>query len=112
MEKEKALNTAIQQIERSHGKGSIMRFGEVAASREVQVIPTGALCLDLALSITGIAGPEADRTEKPVGLTHLWLAAGDGGESRRFVFEGDRWGNRRHAVSEALSLLLGRLGEA
>ncbi|HZV51320.1 MAG TPA: recombinase RecA [Candidatus Dormibacteraeota bacterium] len=67
MEKEKALNTAIQQIERSHGKGSIMRFGEVAASREVQVIPTGALCLDLALGVGGmprgrvveIYGPES-----------------------------------------------------
>jgi len=67
VEKEKALNTAIQQIERSHGKGSIMRFGEVAASREVHVIPTGALCLDLALGVGGmprgrvveIYGPES-----------------------------------------------------
>jgi recombination protein RecA len=67
VEQEKALNTAIQQIERSHGKGSIMRFGEVAASREVHVIPTGALCLDLALGVGGmprgrvveIYGPES-----------------------------------------------------
>jgi recombination protein RecA len=67
VEKEKALNTAIQQIERSHGKGSIMRFGEAAASREVHVIPTGALCLDLALGVGGmprgrvveIYGPES-----------------------------------------------------
>jgi nicotinamide-nucleotide amidase len=64
---------------------------------------------DLAVSVTGIAGPEADGTEKPVGLTHLWVAAGDGGEGRRFVFDGDRWSNRRQAVDEALNLLLSRL---
>ena len=65
---------------------------------------------DLGVSITGIAGPEADGTEKPVGLTHVWLAAAEGAEGRRFVFSGDRWANRRQAVGEALSLLLARLG--
>ena len=67
MEKDKALSTAIQQIERSYGKGSIMKLGEVAASREVTVIPTGALPLDLALGVGGmprgrvveIYGPES-----------------------------------------------------
>ncbi|HKF77808.1 MAG TPA: recombinase RecA [Candidatus Dormibacteraeota bacterium] len=67
MEKEKALSTAIQHIERSYGKGSIMKLGEVAAGREVTVIPTGALALDLALGVGGmprgrvveIYGPES-----------------------------------------------------
>ena len=67
MEKEKALSTAIQQIERSYGKGSIMKLGEVAGSRDVTVIPTGALPLDLALGVGGmprgrvveIYGPES-----------------------------------------------------
>ena len=54
MEKEKALNTAIAQIERSYGKGAIMKLGEAAAQREVTVIPTGALPLDLALGVGGI----------------------------------------------------------
>ncbi|MGH7904785.1 MAG: recombinase RecA [Candidatus Dormibacteraceae bacterium] len=54
MEKEKALTTAIGQIERSYGKGSIMRLGEAAAQREVSSIPTGALPLDLALGVGGI----------------------------------------------------------
>src|SRR2546421_4755628 len=54
VDKDKALSTAIQQIERSYGKGSIMKLGEVAAGREVTVIPTGALPLDLALGVGGM----------------------------------------------------------
>src|SRR5579884_3151497 len=65
---------------------------------------------DLALSITGIAGPDADGTEKPVGLTHIWVDSDRGGEGRRFVFDGDRWQNRHRAVAEALALALARVG--
>jgi recombination protein RecA len=54
VEKERALNTAVQQIERQYGKGSIMRLGESAANREVSAIPTGSLPLDLALGIGGV----------------------------------------------------------
>ena len=54
MEREKALDTAISQIVKSYGKGSIMKLGEQAALREVTVIPTGALLLDLALGVGGI----------------------------------------------------------
>ncbi len=54
MEKERALNTAVQQIERQYGKGAIMRLGESAANREVAAIPTGSLPLDLALGIGGV----------------------------------------------------------
>ncbi len=54
MEKDKALSTAIQHIERNHGKGSIMKLGEQIAGREVKVIPTGALPLDLALGVGGV----------------------------------------------------------
>jgi recombination protein RecA len=54
VEKEKALSTAIQHIERSYGKGSIMKLGEQAAQREVTVIPSGSLPLDLALGVGGV----------------------------------------------------------
>ncbi|MBO0745885.1 MAG: hypothetical protein J2P43_12755, partial [Candidatus Dormibacteraeota bacterium] len=54
VEKEKALSTAVQQIERSYGKGAIMKLGEAAATRDVSVIPTGALPLDLALGVGGV----------------------------------------------------------
>jgi nicotinamide-nucleotide amidase len=86
------------------------RHGAVSAE-VARAMAEGArrrLAADLAVSVTGIAGPEADGTEKPVGLTHIWLAVGNGGEGRRFVFPGDRWANRRQAVREALGLLLQR----
>jgi CDP-diacylglycerol--glycerol-3-phosphate 3-phosphatidyltransferase len=59
---------------------------------------------DLGLSVTGIAGPEADGTDKPVGLTFVWISAGGVSEGRRFVFEGGREDNRRQAAQQALDL--------
>ena len=53
MEREKALEMAVSQIERQYGKGAIMKMGE-AANRKVDVISTGALSLDLALGIGGV----------------------------------------------------------
>lgn len=53
-EKEKALELALLQIEKQHGKGSIMRLGEASAKLNVEVIPTGALSLDIALGVGGI----------------------------------------------------------
>jgi recombination protein RecA len=53
-ERQKALEVAVTQIEKEFGKGSIMRLGESAASATVDVIPTGAIALDLALGVGGI----------------------------------------------------------
>jgi recombination protein RecA len=53
-EKEKALTAALSQIERSYGKGAIMKLNDAAAQRNVDAIPTGAMTLDLALGVGGI----------------------------------------------------------
>lgn len=53
-DKNKALDMALGQIEKQFGKGSIMRLGEASAKMQVEVIPTGALTLDLALGVGGI----------------------------------------------------------
>ena len=53
-DKEKAVELAIEQIERQYGKGSIMRLGEAPARVAGDAISTGALALDLALGIGGI----------------------------------------------------------
>jgi recombination protein RecA len=53
-DRSKALSVAITQIERAHGKGSIMRMGIDGAKVVVDVIPTGALNLDAAIGIGGI----------------------------------------------------------
>ncbi len=51
--KKKALNTAISQIEKKHGSGSVMRLGD-NAHMEVQAVSTGSISLDLALGIGGV----------------------------------------------------------
>jgi recombination protein RecA len=67
MEKNKALDAAVAQIERAFGKGSIMRMGARPGDEHIEVIPSGSLGLDLALGIGGmprgriieIYGPES-----------------------------------------------------
>jgi recombination protein RecA len=67
MDKTKALDAALSQIERAFGKGSIMRLGNKTESDEIEVVSSGSLGLDLALGIGGmpkgriveIYGPES-----------------------------------------------------
>jgi recombination protein RecA len=66
-EKNKALEVALAQIEKSFGKEAIMKMGDRSSRMKIEVIPTGALSLDLALGVGGlprgrimeIYGPEA-----------------------------------------------------
>ena len=75
--KRKALSAALGQIEKQFGKGSVMRMGDVSAARDVDVISTGSLALDVALGVGGlprgrvieIYGPESS------GKTTLTLQA-------------------------------------
>ena len=54
MDKNKALDAALTQIERAFGKGSIMRMGARTGDEHIAVIPSGSLGLDLALGIGGL----------------------------------------------------------
>src|SRR5215471_2010115 len=54
MEREKMLDVTLSQIEKQFGKGAIMRLGEHPMGDGIEVIPTGALALDVALGIGGI----------------------------------------------------------
>ena len=53
-EKLKALEAALSQIEKSYGKGAVMRLGDSKANMNVETIPTGSLSLDIALGLGGI----------------------------------------------------------
>lgn len=53
-EKLKALDNAIQQIDRQFGKGSVMKLGDERAKVQIDVIPTGSISLDAALGIGGV----------------------------------------------------------
>ena len=54
MTRKEALENALRQIEKAHGKGAIMRLGEAKANMNIEVISTGILPLDIALGVGGI----------------------------------------------------------
>jgi recombination protein RecA len=75
--RKKALGAALLQIEKQFGKGSVMRMGDIASARDLEVVSTGSLSLDIALGCGGlpkgrvveIYGPESS------GKTTLTLQA-------------------------------------
>ena len=60
---------------------------------------------DLAVSLTGIAGPDGGSEEKPVGLVWFGLATKDGVRTEKCIFRGDRAQVRAQAVTHALGML-------
>jgi competence/damage-inducible protein CinA-like protein len=83
------------------------RHGAVSAETAV-AMAAGArerLGADVAVSVTGIAGPEGGSEEKPVGLVYLHAESPSGSRSVDFVFPGDREGIRRRAAVTALHLV-------
>lgn len=62
--------------------------------------------VDLAVAVTGIAGPAGGTATKPVGLTYVAVVGSTGSEVRRFTWAGDRSANKRASAEAALELLL------
>jgi len=60
----------------------------------------------LAASTTGIAGPDSDGSNKPVGLTYIAIVSEWGSRCEQYMFSGNRWANRRQAAEQALHLLI------
>ncbi|MDI3317310.1 MAG: recombinase RecA [Bacillota bacterium] len=91
LDRQKALDSALLQIERQFGKGAIMRMGEAAAQMQVETISTGSLALDLALGVGGlprgrvveIFGPES--SGKTTVALHVIAEAQKGGGVAAFI---------------------------
>ena len=104
-DKKKALETAISQIEKNHGKGSIMRLGDRQAVN-VDAISTGSISIDLALGIGGVPkgriieifGPESSG-KTTLALHIIAQAQKDGGEAA-FI-------DAEHALDPAYARALG-----
>jgi len=79
------------QVARAMAEGARTRFGT-----------------DLAVSVTGIAGPGGATAGKPVGLTYVGLADAAGATVRRFTWDGDREANKAASARAALELLVER----
>ena len=90
-DKFKALEMALNQIERQFGKGSIMRLGEVASNLQLEVISTGSLALDIALGVGGVPrgriieifGPES--SGKTTVALHIIAEAQKKGGTAAFI---------------------------
>jgi recombination protein RecA len=104
--RKKALAAALTQIERQFGKGAVMRMGDVGAIRNVEVISTGSLGLDLALGIGGVPrgrvveiyGPES--SGKTTLTLHIVAEAQQLGGTAAFV-------DAEHALDPVYAAKLG-----
>jgi nicotinamide-nucleotide amidase len=87
-----------QEVLREHGAVSAETAAAMAAGARRQL---GA---DVAVSVTGVAGPGGGTPDKPVGLVHLHLSSPEGEDARRLEFSGDRAGVRARAATSALHM--------
>jgi CDP-diacylglycerol--glycerol-3-phosphate 3-phosphatidyltransferase len=86
----------------------LARVGAVSAE-VAQAMAEGARSRfgsDLAVAVTGIAGPDSDGSQKPVGLTYVAIASARGSHSHEYRYKGDRRSNRHQASVQALRLLV------
>lgn len=87
-------------------QATLSRYGAVS-EQTAEAMASGVrrlLYADIGVSITGVAGPDAEGS-KPVGLTFIGIAA-TSVTTHRFQWTGDRWDNRRRSVIAALELLV------
>src|ERR1700759_1122529 len=68
MDKSKALDAALSQIERAFGKGSIMRLGKNDKAMDVETVPTGSLGPGIGLGIGGVAAARAGGRDLRAGI--------------------------------------------
>ncbi len=86
---------------------TLAQYGAVSepAAREMAARARHLLRADVALAVTGIAGPGGGTLEKPVGLVYIALDAADRRECRRYVWDGDRTTNKLQSARAALTIL-------
>lgn len=83
-------------------------FGAVSdvVARQMAQGARSTLQADIAISVTGLAGPNSDESGKPVGLVYVGVATEAGASAREYRFSGDRDAVRVQAATAALELLL------
>jgi nicotinamide-nucleotide amidase len=86
---------------------TLRTYGAVSGetAREMARGARAGLGADVAIAVTGIAGPTGGSPEKPVGLTYVALAAEDAEWCQRFVSTGDRLANKEASAEAALQLV-------
>jgi|YNPNPStandDraft_1061719.scaffolds.fasta_scaffold04226_7 PncC family amidohydrolase len=92
---------------------TLARYGAVSAetAREMAQGARRLFGADIAVAVTGIAGPTGGLPDKPVGLVYLHLSADDAEIGERHIWDADRLGNKRRSAEAALALILRYLGQ-
>jgi len=85
-----------------HAHGAVSHETVIEMARGVKKL----LNVDVAVSISGIAGPGGGMPDKPVGTTWIGLVANDGEWAHEFHFQGDREQNKESSAHAALQVLL------
>ena len=85
-----------------NGKGAVSKETVIEMARGARK----ALGADIAVSVSGIAGPGGGTPDKPVGSTWIGLATPSGEEARHFVWDGDRIRNKQLSSEAALQFIL------
>ena len=93
------------QWETLNSKGAVSRETVIEMARGARK----ALNADIAVSVSGIAGPGGSMPGKPVGTTWIGLVTNEGEWARVFQFSGDRVQNKSQAAEAALQMLLNHL---
>ena len=91
--------------------GDVLSAHGAVSAQVAMAMATGArqrLAVDLAVAVTGIAGPGGGTQAKPVGLTYVAVADAQDVVVRRFVWRGDRGSNKIASAEAALELLVER----
>jgi PncC family amidohydrolase len=89
-------------------QAALIQYGAVSeeVARQMARGARERLGADVAVSVTGIAGPGGDTPEKPIGLTWIGLSDAHGDHAERFIWDSDRAGNRERSVEAALNMLI------
>ena len=88
-DKLRALDAALNKIEKEYGKGTVMRLGDPAAQMNVETVPTGSLSLDIALGLGGIPKGRIIEIYGPAGkyIDNLYISQPDNGEQALEITE-------------------------
>lgn len=97
--KTQTLGVLPETIERH---GAVSRETALEMARGARMLLTA----DIAVSVTGIAGPGGGLPGKPVGTTWIGLAAPDGAWAHLFTWDGDRLQNKAYSAEAALQMVL------
>ena len=87
---------------------TLRTYGAVSKETVIEMARGARMALDadIAISVSGIAGPGGGMPDKPVGTTWIGLSTTDGDWARKYVWEGDRLQNKISSVNAALQFVL------